>query len=156
MLSSASTNYIDQINSIRDQISDLQSKQMKGAFIRSKCNFFDFSEKPSKFFFVREKQRSDKKVIKQLVSDGKKLTDNASILNAFKEYYSTLFTEEEIDDDLMNEFLSNLPKLTPAEANFCEGPVSLEEIKTAIESMQCNKSPGSDRWPYKGILSHFH
>jgi exonuclease III len=149
--SASAPDFIDQINSLRDQISGIESQSQKGAFIRSKCNFLDFSEKPSKFFVIRERYRSNKKMIKHLVKDGRDLRDNDSILDAFREFYIDLFKDEGIDDNLMNDFLFGLPVLSPEQAVFCDGPISSQEILSSLGSMQNHKSPGSD-----GLTKEFY
>jgi len=149
-------NYIDQVNCIREEITQLQEKYQHGAFIRSKCNFLDFSEKPSKYFYMREKDRSEKKIIRNLKLDGKDLSDNDSIINAFRNFYIDLFTKQEIDTDLMNEFLTDLPHLDSNQATFCEGPITSDEILSALQSMQNNKSPGPDGLSKEFYLTFFN
>jgi exonuclease III len=141
---SSPQDYSDQINVIREQISVLHNKELCGVIIRSKCEFLKDSEKPSKYHFIRERKRSEKKVINKLVLDGKSLEDNASTMNAFRDFYLKLSSDEEIHLELMNDFLSDLPHLTSFEADQCDGPIELEEILSALKSMHNNKSPGSD------------
>jgi exonuclease III len=147
--------YGDQINIIRDQISLLQNKALFGVMIRSRCDFLNDSEKPSRYHFIKERKRSEKKVIRNLVSEGKTLSDNDSISDAFRNFYSELFSDEAIDLDLMDDFLSDLPQLSSFDADLCDGPIQYEEILLALKGMKCNKSPGSDGLSKEFYLKFF-
>ena len=41
----------------------------------------------------------------------------------------------------------NIPKLSEEQKQSCEGEISLEELKSILESFQKNKSPGNDGIP---------
>jgi hypothetical protein len=137
------------------KISVLQNKELSGVIIRLRCEFLNNSEKSSKYHFIKERKRSEKKVINKLIVDGNTFSDNNSILNAFRNFYSELFSKEDIDLDQMNDFLSGLPVLNPFEAESCDGPIQTEEIISALKGMQCNKSPGFDGFSKEFYLKVF-
>lgn len=143
--------YIDQINNLRNQISELESRLIRGVIIRSKCDILSHSEKPSKFFVVKERKAAEKKIISKLEVGDQVLSNHSSIINAFRDFYINLYTEEPIDISLMNDFLTDFPKLDTTLSDQCEGPITLDEIIYALKNMQNNKSPGPD-----GLTKEFY
>ena len=101
---SNSEDFIDQINAIKTQITELENKSARGVLIRSKCDFLNDSEKPSKYFVMKERQNSKKKTIDKIEVGDQIFNDNKSIINAFRQFYKELFTEEEIDLSQVDEF----------------------------------------------------
>jgi hypothetical protein len=55
-------------------------------------------------------------------------------LDTFKECYSKLYTEECIDQEVVKEFLENIPKLPNNISEKCEGEINKEEILAALHS----------------------
>ena len=53
--------------------------------------------------------------------------------------------------------MSNLsiPTLSEEQKRFCEGRISLEELKAVLDSFQSNKSPGNDGIPIEFYKVHW-
>ena len=70
-------------------------------------------------------------------------------MNEIKKFYEDLFTKRK-DINSFN-FYSNLylnhKKLSEEESASCEGPLTLNECTSSLNSMSLNKSPGSDGLP---------
>ena len=64
----------------------------EGICIRSKCDWYEHTEKSTKFFLNLEKQRGAQNIIKKLIVDDKEITDQTHILEYIREFYETLFT----------------------------------------------------------------
>lgn len=72
------------------------------------------------------------------------------INDAFKDFYSQLYTSEsQPDHKVMLDFLSslNIPKISTDLKGRLEEPISQAEIASAISSMQSGKCPGPDGFP---------
>ena len=120
--------------------------------VRSRVNFLDFSEKPSRYFLKMENDKGKKKFIEKIdLPDSSSVTSSKGILDAFRDFYFKLFTEEDIDLDLADTFCEDLPKLSQLDLLTCEGPIRKEEIFFAIKHMSNNKSPGCD-----GLTKEFY
>ena len=86
----------------------------KGIRVRSKCEWYEHSEKSAKFFLNLEKQRGAQNAIKKLIVDDKEIIYQTHILEYIREFYETLFkkckqkTAAEIKNFLRQ---LNIPKL---------------------------------------------
>ena len=144
--------FIDRVREIKNQIKEFQLQNYTGSIIRSKAEILDNQEKPSKFFFQQEIKRAKKKTITKIITESSHTcTNSGDILEAFKEFYSKLYTDEGIDQDLVNEFLEHVPKLSNEDSARCEGQITKEEIFTALRDMENNRSPGPD-----GLTKEFY
>ena len=148
-------NYIDQILYVKTQLQEFHDFNFNGAKVRSKANTLDFSEKPSRFFFKLENSRANAKIIKKIDVGSSSVTNNAEIIGAFQKNYDNLYTEEDIDINLANDFLTDVPKLTQDDSILCEGKIDKEEILKALKQMDNFKSPGSDGLPKDFYLTFF-
>ena len=68
----------------KKRLSELLDEKCAGAKIRFIAKHLDTYEKPTRFFFRREKIRGDKAIIKELSVSGVKITDKIqNIINRF-------------------------------------------------------------------------
>lgn len=144
--------FIDRLREIKSQIKEIQLQNYAGSKIRSRAECLDNDEKPSKFFFQQEIKRAKQKTITKIVTESSRTCSSSSdILAEFQTFYSKLYTDEGIDQDLASEFLKNVPKLHNDISTTCEGPITKDEILLALRDMENNKSPGSD-----GLTKEFY
>ena len=125
----------------------------KGAIFRSKVRWIEKGEKPTRYFFNLEKRNYDKKIVSQLyngeeelLSDFKKI--NKEIENHFSRFYNTNFDPGE-DKEISRKFQSfvgnlNLTQLAEQENLELEAGINIEEVQSALNSFQNNKTPGDD------------
>ena len=69
-------------------------KGANGVKIRSKCEWYEFGEKSSKFFLNLEKQHALISQVRTLLCGEKELTDKHKINQELKCFYKNLFTEK--------------------------------------------------------------
>lgn len=69
----------------------------------------------------------------------------------FKDFYSELYRDEGIDQDLASEILKSIPKLRNDVSAMCEGRITKEELVLALHDIENNKSPGSE-----GLTNEFY
>ena len=141
----------------KDFLSSLISYKQEGYKIRSKAVQLDESERPSIHFLKREYARGKKKSINKLLGkDGVVYEDIDSILRVVREFYSELFSGEEIDFSQANVFLTDIPKLNDFDWDSCEGLLSFDECLSAVKAMQNGKSPGLDGLPCEFYKKFFY
>ncbi len=78
------------------------------------------------------------------------MTDPKDINIAFHSFYSNLYTSSaDGDPDCFASFLSNLnlPRLSDSDSEYLAEPITLQELESAIRSMNKGKSPGIDGIP---------
>lgn len=87
-------------------------------------------------------------------ADGSLASDIDSICSSWVDFYSALFTAEEIDSSIQADLLSNLSARLPSDARaHCEGLLSPNKVLTALKGMAHNKSLGSNGLPMEFYLT---
>ena len=77
----------------------------------------------------------------------KKFREEKEILKAIYAFYEDLYSSKTItSQEQFDLFIRNrnFPKLSDEDRDEIEGPLTLEECKTVLESFQENKLPGED------------
>ena len=137
-----------EISSIKKEIEFLQNKKAQATIFRSKCNWSQHSEKPTKYFLNLEKKNYSNKLISHLKqADGTITNDSLKILQIMENYYKDLYREDETDSLLAepNVFITDdMPKLTNYEKDCLEAGISEGELFYALKCLRNNKCPGSD------------
>ena len=134
------------------ELENIRTEKQKGVIIRSRVQWLNEGEKPSKYFCSLEKQLYIEKTVKKIVtSSGNTITDQKEILKELKNYYENLFADRniEITDQSFNKFAKTegLVKLNDNEAKAMEGLLTIDEISKSLKSMKNQKSPGMDGFP---------
>lgn len=84
-------NHNEQINLLSCEIDKILTKRTEAAMIRFKANWYEFSEKSSRYFFALEKHRYNRKTIHRLYDiDGNLIDDPNKILDLLNEYFKNL------------------------------------------------------------------
>ena len=153
--------YSAEIEAIKAEISDFIMQKNEGAKIRSKANFLENSEKPTRYFLKREAVRTHDKIIKELFDNEENCCydDIPNITRICRNFYSHLFTSEEwhcCDDNVRDDFLSDLPQLSQSDSDKCEGYLDFEECLEAIKGMSNCKTPGKDGLPKEFYQKFFY
>ena len=140
------------ITDLRRQIRDLDEEFISGVIVRSKELWVEQGEKPTKYFFNLEKMRQQKKEMTELKSHSVELlSDSKDIRKDMNDFYQDLFSEEEADlekeadlethDWLLDQLSMSLDEQEQAS---CEGLLTAEECRKALNGMDTGKSPGID------------
>ena len=132
--------------------------EIEGVKTRSRVRWIEEGEKPTRYFFRLEQERSQKnRVISMHNSSGTEVTSRADLEKVHVDFYSKLFSPEDVDMACQHHLFSQLNvQLTSDESASCEGPVSLPEILDSIKSLSLNKSPGPDGFTLEFYLHFLH
>ena len=143
----------DFITGLRQQIRDIDEELISGVIVRSKELWVEQGEKPTKYFFNLEKKRQQKKDMTELNSHaGTLLKESKDIRQEMNLFYKELFSEEDVDLDAQNWLLDQLSmSLDEEEQTSCEGLLTAEECRKALNGMDTGKSPGID-----GLTTEFY
>ena len=119
-----------------------------GLSIHSKSNWYEQGEKSSKYFLNLEKCNQVKCHIRKLISDsGNVINDPSEILSSIKDFYATLYKCRSTKNERKCvEYIHslNIPKLSEAERNSCDGLLTKKECWETLSEMKNDKSPGND------------
>lgn len=136
--------------SFKSEYQALQLEKAEFLMHRTKTNYYYNGERPSKLLALRLKNNEAMSAITAIKKDDSLITKPEEINTVFKNYYSDLYSSDLIfDEDKCKQFLSrlNLPKLHQSQINALDAPITMEELKAALGSMQKGKSPGLDGLP---------
>jgi hypothetical protein len=129
-----SENNVDYIVNLKAELQEIQDEKLKGAMIRSRVDWIQHGEKPSKQVCNLEKHNYTTKTINSLIQDdGTVLDKQKDILNETAKFYKKLFQNKdcsytENDFDNYTKQL-NIPRLTKGQSKELEGPITLSEAK---------------------------
>ena len=132
------------ITDLRRQIRDIDEEFISGVIVRSKELWVEQGEKPTKYFFNLEKMRQQKKEMTELkYHSSELLSDSKDIRKEMNDFYQDLFSEEEVDLEAQEWLLDQLSmSLDEQEQASCEGLLTVEECREALNGMDTGKSPG--------------
>lgn len=130
-------------------LDNIENYKSQGTIIRSKQQTILNEEKPSKFFFLQEKQKQNKKHIKLLLNEqGKLLKEQNEILQECQNYFQVLYKNQETCETTQNQLLENITnKISDNQNSLLSQKMHITEIKEAIFNIQNGKSPGIDGLP---------
>ena len=109
--------------------------------------WYEYGEKPTKFFLNLEKTRAHQNKIKNLLINGNEITDQKEVNNELFIFYNNLFKNDKRSSKYdTSQFLSSIqvPCLTEGQSAKCEFLISELELICALKNMPKNKSPGND------------
>ena len=95
--------------------------------IRSKCEWYQHGEKPTKFFLNLEKQKAINTTVRHLIDDDKDITDLKEINSSICKFYKYLFKKNFSKSDSEKKSLLNsiaLPNLTSKSFDICESDIT--------------------------------
>ena len=124
--------------------------------IRSRVKDIEEGERPTRYFLNKEKSRIDKKSMKFLELNGIEYHKSDDILKLIHDFYKHLYTDCPIDQDIANEFLSNIDPISDNDKLICEGLMTYDECLQALKLMENNKSPGLDGFPVEFYKKFFY
>ena len=129
----------------KSQLELLRNKKLQGMMIRSRFQWIDKGEKPSKYFCNLEKRNFVSKQMTCLEkSNGDVVFDDKDIVNEAKQFYEDLYSRKNVDDISLHDVMYNPVKLNDNEKESIEGHISYQEALSALRNMKKDKSPGSD------------
>ena len=143
---------INEKSILKSKLHGLFVEKYRGAIVRSKINIIDSNENISSYLHDVESSKGRKKIIYEINDDVNTIKNTSSdLLNAFRNFYKTLYTSEAIDTTLYATFLDNLPTVSTEDNNDLTQQITVSDIETVLKQMDHTKTPGSD-----GLTSLFY
>jgi hypothetical protein len=137
------------IISIKSDLESVRSKLAKDVDFKSKANWYENGEKPTKYFLNLNKHYHKQKLINEISDDDKQYVGNNQVKEGIKNFYESLYKRNTDDDkiDIDESFFSECPRLRIDAANKVEEVITKDELFRALNS--CKESaPGPDGIPY--------
>ena len=135
-----------EIASLKLELKLLVSAELEGSKIRSRSRWLERGEKPTRFFFQLERERSSRSSVSSVLnSDDVEVFTRREIEQAHVSFYFRLFSEDFIDEACKQRCLSGIQlTLSSEQRDSCEGPLSLAEPSNALKILNLNRSLGLD------------
>ncbi|KAJ3594050.1 hypothetical protein NHX12_006382, partial [Muraenolepis orangiensis] len=154
--------YIEILKEKKMALANLLDVKVQGALVRSRFLNTNEMDAPTSFFFGLEKKNGQRRVIHSLLSGtGQEITEPSQIRRRAVSFYSTLYTSEYEEGETLSEgFCNGLPQVSEEANSQLEGPLTIQELQTALQGMQGRRAPGIDGLSvefykaYWDVLSH--
>ena len=129
----------------RTELQQLRDKRTEGMVIRSRVQWLQHGEKPSKYFCNLEKRNFVDRSMSCLErEDGQVIYEQEDILKEVSKFYQTLYTKQKVIEVDIENIIFDIQTLNDTESNELEGRLSFAEACEALKNMKNNKSPGQD------------
>ena len=127
----------------------MDDEAIEGCILRSKEQWTELGEKPTRYFYQLENSRQSRNAIHELrMDEHTTVKTSRGILKECNTFYKNLYTEEPTDRSSQDWLLERLDStLTSEDQALCEGELTVEECHAALSHMESGKSPGIDGLP---------
>ena len=143
------------VNNIRFRLRELYGEVGKGAEVRSRVQWFQEGEKPTRYFHNIEKCKGKSKTWDKIINNsGEIVTGTDDIQKVQMDYFKTLYTSQShnIDSELQDKFCNVIDsRLSEESQNLLDKELNVDELYNSLRYMKNNKSPGPD-----GITVEFY
>ena len=141
-------------------LEQLIQEKATNTYYRSGADWMEKGNKCTKYFLKMQQRNATKKNVSKLIkSTGESITSPDEIINHqtkyFKEIFSFQNTPSPIDSSSILFPENNLNRLSEQQSNSCEGPITEEELRIAVNSFKTGKSPGIDGLPIEIYKTFF-
>ena len=142
-----------QMERIKENLKKHEEMKREGERIRAREEKYYLDERPTSYFFRKEKKRGQNKQITLLVDDDNNyLEQKEEILEETHKFYQDLYKTTGSNTDQIKKNLKHVTKkINDEERQYLNQIIKDKEIKEAIANMDADKSPGED-----GITAEFY
>ena len=139
---------IDEYETAKKELDVIYDHITDRIILRSKAQWYEESEKSTKYFLSLEKSNKARTPIRKLLrceSSTEEFIDPKIIQFQIKSFYSKLYERrsQKTEQECLS-FLAelNTPKLSVDDQRLCEGKLTVTEFWDTLSAMQNNKTPG--------------
>ena len=138
----------------KSDLAEAHRQRARGCQIRANVQWAEEGEASTAYFYNLERQQGQQRLFSAIRTlGGLVVTSLVLIAHAWVTFYATLFTAQSLDVVQQDFFLSQIQQTLSAEQRrLCEGELSLEECKAALDGMALGKAPGLDGLPAEFYL----
>ena len=130
------------------ELGKIYSRKTDEVKIRSKCDWYESSEKSNKFFLNLEKTRASQGLIRTLVKNESEINNpaemNTGLQNFYKEFTNNLSISKQNVVSLLDLSLPTLQEEQVMRNIKCEGEATESELLNYLKSMKSDQYTGND------------
>ncbi len=136
---------------LKTELESILHKKTEFLIQQLKLEQFLYSNKTSKLLTNLLQHKKEKALIPSILDHTGNITQNPQeINNVFYHFYSNLYSSNhDPNQPQIESFLNNLelPSLSKKQVDSLDLPITIQELKQALDKMPNNKSPGPDGFP---------
>lgn len=134
------------LSSLEGELRSLTERENEGAKIRSRAQWIEEGEKPTRYFFKLCSSHRTGNYIEALKDGtGQKISEEGGKRVLIENFYRDLFTKEQVDIGIQDSLLEKVRSCVTNESrDRCEGPIGCDELAVAMRGMKTGKTPGED------------
>ena len=128
---------MNEIITLEARLFVLFTLEIAGVKTRSRVHWVEEGEKPMRYFFRLQQERFEKNFVNSMYNPlGIEVSSHADLEKAHVDFYSKLFSPEEVDLVSQRHLFSQLSvSLTLDKSASWEGPISVQEIIDSVKSL---------------------
>lgn len=142
-----------QIQILKNKLNEIWNNKIKGAQIRSRDEWENMGEKPSRYFFSLEREKGGLQQMHSLLNEeGTCLTEKGDIMDYVKNYYERHFQAATIDKTKQDILINSINKrLSENQSEAMDPLFTKPELRKVVSKAKLNKAPGMD-----GLTNEFY
>ena len=126
------------------RLRELRENKIRGLMIRSRVNWLQNGEKPSRYFTRLENRNFTSKRMSFLEKEnGDIIYEQKELLTETKNFYQKLYEKREVNTVNLDTLIIDQKKLSDREKESLEGLITFNEACESLKQMKNNKSPGN-------------
>lgn len=139
----------ERLEQLNDELNKIYDIKARGQQIRSKADWVEKGERSNKYFFRLEKSRQCSNVIRRLTIGNREVTDSKGIQREIARFYSNLYQSTNIQMEEVEQYMQDVevPIMKKGKREECDTSITKEELRSVVNKLKPNKSPGSDGLP---------
>ena len=104
---------LEDLYKLNNKLLEVRKEELKGALIKSRADWLDLGEKPSKFFLNLENRNKVNIMINEIkLDDNTIIRDQSAILNEIKKFYEKLYSSKTIPEEEGDDITLTPQKIT--------------------------------------------
>ena len=146
------TDRLEQINKVQDKLEQTRKLTVKGLILRSRVQWIEEGEKPTKYFANLERKNYVSKLVTKVNKNGNIVKEQSKVLKELEYFYKDLYSSKlvmgntnNLDQKFLNQNVVN--RIDGTSKLECDKNLTLNEIESVIKDMKIDKSPGVDGIP---------
>ena len=142
----SSNKNVEEYHKCKVDLYEIYDNIAEGVKVRSKCQWFEESEKSTKYSLNLEKKQAKRSTIQRLVTDKIDLVKHNDINNEIFSSFKSLFERTDQTDKLNhNTLLQSITLLSVANDQnvVCDKDLTNKELFDVMKEIPSNKSPGN-------------
>ena len=139
----------NRVRSLESELNTLFKLAIEGNKTKSRAEWLEEGEKPTRYFCNLEKRRVSKNSPSSLLDENdKEVSSQEDLEQVNLRFYQKLYSKSVNDQALQTPLIESLPSsLSDDESQICDGKITTSELELPLGQLSNNKSPGPDGLP---------